>query len=112
MTEKVTLERRDGLPMPLISFAAPEDLAEWYAGGLRYSLERGERRLAVTCFDVSAIFGFDLAKTAQMVLRAVTDVLYGHPEVESLHIFCDGEAAWRAYSFCWNFWYAETKPGR
>ncbi|MDE7261389.1 MAG: hypothetical protein K2N78_04920 [Oscillospiraceae bacterium] len=110
MTEKVTLTRRDGLPMPLIHFAAPEHLAEWYAGGLQYSLERGERRLAISCFDVSAIFGFDLAKTAQLVLRAVTDVLYDHPEAESLEILCDGEAALRAYSFCWNLWYAETKP--
>ena len=110
MTEKVTLTRRDGLPMPLIHFAAPEHLAEWYAGGLLHSLERGERRLAVSCFDVGAIFGFDLNRTARLVLRAVTDVLYDHPEAESLEIVCDGEACWRAYSFCWNLWYAETKP--
>ena len=110
MTEKVTLIRRDELPMPLISFAAPEHLAEWYAGGLLHSLERGERRLAISCFDVGTVFGFDLAKTAQLVLRAVTDVLYEHPEAESLEILCGGEAAWKAYSFCWNLWYAETKP--
>ena len=110
MTEKVTLTRRDGLPMPLINFAAPEHLAEWYAGGLLGALKRGERRLAVSCFDAGSIHGFDLAKTAQLVLRAVTDVLYDHPEAESLEIICDGEAAWRAYSFCWNLWYAETKP--
>ena len=110
MTEKVILTRQDGLPMPLISFAAPEHLAEWYAGGLLHSLERGERRLAISCFDVSVIFGFDLTETARLVLRAVTDVLYDHPEAERLEIFCDGETAWRAYSYCWNLWYAETKP--
>ena len=110
MTEKVILSRRDELPMPLIHFAAPEHLAEWYAGGLLHSLERGERRLAIACFDVEAIFGFDLAKTAQLVLRAVTDVLYDHPEAERLEILCAGEACWRTYSFCWNLWYAETKP--
>ena len=110
MTEKVTLVRRDDLPMPLISFAAPEHLAEWYAGGLRDSLERGQRRLALSCFGVEAIFGFDLTRTARLVLRAVTDVLYEHPEAESLEILCSGDACWRAYSFCWNLWYAETKP--
>jgi len=110
MTEKVVLTRRENLPMPLISFAAPEHLAEWYAGGLRHALERGERRLAIACFDVQAIFGFDLARTAQLALRAVTDVLYEHPEAESLEIACGDEASWRAYSFCWNLWYAETKP--
>ena len=110
MMEKVTLTRRDGLPMPLIAFAAPEHLAEWYAGGLLHSLERGERRLAISCFDAGAVFGFDLNRTAQLVLRAVTDVLYDHPEAESLEIFCGDGKSWRAYNFCWNLWYAETKP--
>ena len=110
MTEKVTLTRRDNLPMPLISFAEPGHLAEWYAGGLLRSLEQGERRLAISCFDVGAIFGFDLPETARLVLRAAADVLYGHPEAESLEIFCGDEASWWAYNFCWNLWYAETKP--
>ena len=30
MTEKVTLERRENLPMPLIYLASAEDLAIWY----------------------------------------------------------------------------------
>lgn len=110
MTEKVVLLRRDNLPMPLISFAEPEHLAQWYAGGLLHSLERGERRLAIACFDVGRIFGFDLSRTAQLVLRAVTDVLYDRPEAERLEIICGDEASWRAYNFCWNLWYAETKP--
>ena len=110
MTEKVTLTLRENLPMPLINFAAPEDLASWYAGGLLYSLERGERRLAIACFDAESAFGFDMARTAQLVLRAVTDVLYDHPEAESLEIFCGDGRSWRAYNFCWNLWYAETKP--
>lgn len=110
MTEKVTLTRRENLPMPLINFAAPAHLAEWYAGGLLDALAKGERRLVISCFDAGAVFGFDLPGTARLVLRAVTDVLYDHPEAESLEIVCGDEASWRAYNFCWNLWYAETKP--
>lgn len=110
MTEKVRLERRDDLPMPLIYLASPEDLALWYAGGLRRSLEHGEKNLAITCFDTQRAFGFDTARAAQAVLRAVTDVLYDHPEAESLTILCGDEESWRAYRFCWNLWYAERKP--
>ena len=110
MTEKVILVRRDHLPMPLIHFAAPGDMAEWYAGGLRHSLEQGMRRLEISCFDAERIFGFDMACTARLVLRAVTDVLYEHPEAESLTIFCGDEGSWRAYRFWWNMLYAERKP--
>lgn len=111
MTEKVTLVRRDDLPMPLNSFAAPEDLAAWYAGGLLWNLEHGKRALEIGCFDAGAVYGFDMGQTAQAVLRAVTDVLYDHPEAERLTIFCCGEESWRAYNFWWNMLYAEHKPG-
>ena len=110
MTEKVTLVRRDNLPMPLINFASAGDLAAWYAGGLRFSLERGERRLQISCFNAGAVFGFDMAQTVQLVLRAVTEVLYDHPEAESLTILCGDEESWRAYNFWWNMLYAERKP--
>lgn len=110
MTEKVDIVREENLPAPLIYLASPEDLAQWYAGGLLHSLERGERRLAVSCFDTQAAFGFSVSEAAQAVLRAVTDVLYDHPEAESLTVRCGDEASWRAYRFCWNLWYAEHKP--
>ncbi|MBD5149492.1 MAG: hypothetical protein HDT18_03800 [Oscillibacter sp.] len=110
MTEKVTLERRENLPMPLNYLASAEDLAAWYAGGLLWSLEHGERTLAISCFDTRAAYGFDMNQAAQAVLRAVTDVLYDHPEAEGLNILCGDEASWRAYNFWWNMLYAEHKP--
>lgn len=110
MTEKVRIERRENLPVPLICLASAQDLADWYTGGLRWSLERGERALAITCFDTAVTMGFDNAGAARAVLRAVTDLLYEHPEVESLTVLCGDEASWRAYRFCWNMWYAEHKP--
>ena len=110
MTEKVRFERRDGLAMPLNYLASTEDLAEWYAGGLLRSLENGERTLAIACFDTERTCGFNMNRTAQAVLRAVTDVLYAHPEAERLTILCGDEASWRAYRFWWNMLYAEYKP--
>lgn len=110
MTEKVKILRRDHLPMPLIYLASPEDLALWYADGLRWSLDHGERSLSISCFDTQRAFGFDTLRAARAVLRAVTDVLYDHPEAESLTILCGDEESWRAYRFNWNLWYAEHKP--
>ncbi|MBD5150938.1 MAG: hypothetical protein HDT16_00180 [Oscillibacter sp.] len=49
-------------------------------------------------------------RAAQAVLRAVTDFLYDHPEVERLDILCGDDASWRAYNFYWNMLYAEHKP--
>ena len=110
MTEKVEIIRQDNLPVPLIFLASAEDLARWYADGLLWSLDHGERALSITCFDTKTAFGFDMSATAQTVLRAVTDVLYDHPEAESLTIRCGDESSWRAYRFHWNLWYAERKP--
>ena len=110
MTEKVRLERRDHLPVPLIYLASPEDLALWYVSGLEWALDHGERALSITCYDTQRAFGFDMARAAQTVLRAVMDVLYNHPEAESLTILCGDGESWRAYRFCWNLWYAEHKP--
>lgn len=110
MTEKVTLVRREEAPVPLISLAAPEDVAAWYADGLLRSLEQGERALAMNCFDTRMVCDADLNRTVQAVLRAVTDVLYDHPEAESLTLLCGDEASWRAYNFWWNMLYAEHKP--
>lgn len=110
MTEKVQIIREDNLPIPLIYLHSPEDLAEWYASALRWSLDHGERALSITCFDTDPAFGFDLNAAAPKVLKAVTDILYDHPEAKSLTIICAGAAAHRAYQFHWNLWYAETKP--
>lgn len=110
MTEKVTLVREDHLPAPLIHLASPEDLAAWYASGLLWALEHGERALEIACFDTAASQGFDTGEAARAVLRAVTDVLYDHPEAESLTIRCGDDASARAYSFYWNMLYAEHKP--
>ena len=82
MTEKVRLERRDHLPVPLIHLASPEDLALWYVSGLEWALDHGERALSITCYDTQRAFGFDMARAAQTVLRAVMDVLYKHPEAD------------------------------
>lgn len=110
MTEKVRIVRQDNLPMPLIYLASAEDLASWYAGGLLWSLEHGERALSIACFDSAAAMGIDLDQAAQKVLRAAADVLYSHPEAESLTVLCGDAASHRAYSFYWNLWYAETRP--
>lgn len=110
MTEKVSIRRQDSLPIPLIYLASPEDLAQWYAGGLLWSLERGERALSISCFDTGPAFGFPVSRAAEAVLRAAAGVLYDHPEAESLTVLCAGESCFRAYQFCWNLWYAEFKP--
>ena len=110
MTEKVQILRRDNLPVPLIALASPEDLARWYADGLLWSLDHGERILSITCFDTKPAFGFDMSAAAQAVLKAVTDVLYDHPESVSLTILCADEPSFRACRFHWNLWYAEFKP--
>ncbi len=110
MTEKVHFQREEDLPMPLNLLASAEDLAAWYAGGLLWSLENGERALAIACFDAERTYGFNRNRTAQLVLRAVTDVLYDHPEAESLTILCGDDASWRDYRFWWNMLYAEEKP--
>lgn len=109
MTEKVTLQRRDGLPMPLIYLAKPEHLAQWYVDQLEEALAQGRREISLSFFDTSPM-GYDVGRAAPVVLRAVTDFLYGHPEVERLTLLCAGEACFRAYRFHWNMWYAGRKP--
>ena len=96
--------------MPLIYLASPEDLAAWYRDQLLWSLAHGERDLAISCFDTAGPFGFDTGRAAYAVLRAVTEVLYDHPEAERLTIRCGDDASCRAYRFQWNMWYAPHKP--
>ena len=109
MTEKVTISRQDDLPMPLIYLHSAEDLADWYVGQLIWSLEQGRRRTAISCFSTEPM-GFETGKAAYVVLKAVTDFLYDHPELQRLEIRCAGEEVYRAYCFHWNMWYAEHKP--
>ena len=110
MTEKVRFERRDHLPVPLIYLDSPELLANWYVGGLLWALEKGERALVISSFNSAAAMGIDLDQAAQAVLRAVVDVLYDHPEAESLTILCGDQLSYRTYCFYWNLWYAERRP--
>lgn len=110
MTEKVRIQQQDHLPMPLIYLASAEDLASWYRSGLLWALDHGERALKLSCFNSEATMGIDLDLAAQAVLRVAADILYDHPEAESLTILCGDEVSYRTYSFYWNLWYAETKP--
>ena len=110
MTEKVRILQQDHLPMPLNYLASAEDLAAWYVSGLLWSLEKGERALVISCFNSAAAMGIDLDQAAQAVLRAVVDVLYDHPEAESLTILCGDQLSYRTYCFYWNLWYAERRP--
>lgn len=109
MTEKVILQRRDDLPMPLIAHHTPQDLAQWQVSQLDWAYTRGKRDLTISCFD-PAQMGWDGGKTAYAVLRAVMDFLYDHRDVERLTVLCAGEDAFRAYSLQWNFWFAAHKP--
>lgn len=108
MTEKVTIEYREDLPMPLIYLPEPDHLAAWYVSQLNWSLEKGKRDITISVFDNTAMGG-GADRAAPVVLRAVTDFLYEHPSVERLTILCAGESAYRAYCFHWNMWYAERK---
>lgn len=109
MTEKISISRHDDLPMPLIYLHSPQALADWYLGQLARSLERGCRKAAISCFSTESM-GYETARAAYAVLRAVTDFLYDHPEMERLDIRCAGEEVYRAYCFHWNMWYAARKP--
>ena len=109
MTEKVRIRRQDHLPMPLIYLASAEDLASWYRSGLLWALDHGERELSISCFNSAASMGISLDEAAQAVLRVAADVLYDHPEAESLTVLCGDAGSWRAYCFWWNMLYAERK---
>ena len=47
---------------------------------------------------------------AYRVLRAVMDYGYAHDRPARVCLVCADEAAYRAYSFQWNMWFAERKP--
>lgn len=47
---------------------------------------------------------------AYRVLRAVIDYGYAHDRPARVRLVCADEAAYRAYSFQWNMWFAERKP--
>lgn len=109
MTEKVTIRQVQDLPMPRITFREPQELASWYVDQLDVSLRSGETSLSMSCFDTD-LMGFPVQQAAYVVLRAVTDFLYDHPQVERLEILCGDDKAMRGYSLNWNMWYAESKP--
>ena len=109
MTKKVTIERRENLPMPLIYLASAEDLAAWMTDQLLWAIQQGHRALTVSCFDTAPL-GFDIAPASATILKALMDFLYDYPEIESLTILCGDDAAYRAYSLHFNMWYAEQMP--
>ena len=47
---------------------------------------------------------------AYRVLRAVMDYGYAHDRPARVRLVCADEAAYRAYSFQWNMWFAAEKP--
>lgn len=99
MKDRITVEKVEHLPMPLIFLATAEDLALWHAEQLRTALERGEYRTAVSCFD-TAPMGFDLTAAAPIIWKALTDVLREYPEAVHLTLFCGDDASYRAYCGC------------
>ena len=47
---------------------------------------------------------------AYAVLRTVMDYGYAHGRPALVRLVCADEAAYKAYRFQWNMWYAERKP--
>ena len=109
MTKKVSIRQVHDLPMPRITFPDAQALADWYVDQLDYSLKSGETSLTMSCFDTD-FMGCNVKQAAYVVLRAVTDFLYDHPQVEHLEILCGDDKAMRGYTLNWNMWYAEFKP--
>ncbi len=56
-----------------------------------------------------ACTGSDL-KAAYRILRAIMDYGYEHEQPSRVHLICADEAAYKAYSFQWNMWFASEKP--
>ena len=94
---KLTIEKVENLPMPLIYLATAEDLARWQVDQLRWAYEHGERRLNLSCFDTAGM-GFDICDAAPVVLRAVMEFVQARGDVERLSVVCGDEASFRAYS--------------
>ena len=49
-------------------------------------------------------------KVAYRVLRAIMDYGYEHEQPSRVRLICADEAAYKAYSFQWNMWFAAEKP--
>ena len=109
MTEKVTIQEVQSLPVPRIAFPQVQSLADWYIDQLALDYQNGQRTLTISCFPTEEL-GFPSSQAAYVVLRSVTQFLYDHEDVESLTILCGGPVAMRGYSLNWNMWYAEYKP--
>lgn len=97
MTNKISIEQAEHLPMPLIYLASARDLARWQVEQLRWAYEHGERRLNLSCFD-TAPMGFDVNDAATLVLGAVMEFLQECGDVESLSVYCGDDASYRAYT--------------
>lgn len=97
MREKISIQKAEHLPMPLIYLATAEDLARWQVDQLRWAYEHGERKLNLSCFNTDSM-GFDVDHAAKVVLRAVSEFLRECGDVESLSVFCGDEISYRAYA--------------
>lgn len=49
-------------------------------------------------------------KAAYRILRAIMDYGYEHEQPSRVHLICADEAAYKAYAFQWNMWFAAEKP--
>ena len=56
-----------------------------------------------------ACTGGDL-NAAYRVLHAIMDYGYEHEQPSHVRLICADEAAYKAYSFQWNMWFAAEKP--
>ena len=97
MADKISIQKAEHLPMPLIYLANAEDLARWQVDQLRWAYEHGERRLNLSCLDTAGM-GFDVGDAAPVVLRAVMIFMQECGDIESLSVFCGDESSYCAYS--------------
>ena len=70
--------------------------------------------LTLACTDAESAYAVlrtaSGLSAAYRVLRAVMDYGYAHDRPARVRLVCADEAAYRAYSFQWNMWFAERKP--
>ena len=75
------------------------------------SSDRAAELLPLTYGDTLTLACMDGdLKAAYRVLRAIMDYGYEHEQPSRVRLVCADEAAYRAYSFQWNMWFAAEKP--
>lgn len=107
MTEKVTLAAAEDSRHPSLRFSSAGDLGRWTAEALERRLDLGEREIRLPCW--AGLGEFSPAAGALAVLRAVMEVVYRSPGLETLTLLCD-PAELPVFRFQWNMWFAASKP--